>query len=69
MQPEQPMHYRAAERGTMPAEALTERDRTRLLWALYGRGMTPAQIAAHTRTTLYTVERILLNRGHARRAA
>jgi len=57
--PEQPAHYRAAERGDLAAEALTTADRGRLLWRLYGAGMTPAQISRHTATTPYTVERIL----------
>jgi len=37
-----PVAYRAAARGTPAAEALTQHDRGRLLWTLYGSGMSVA---------------------------
>ena len=58
-QPDHPTKYRAAERGDLAAEALTTTDRGRLLWRLYGAGMSPAEIARHTRTTLFTTDRII----------
>ena len=54
-----PVAYRAAARGTLAAEALTQHDRGRLLWTMYGSGMSVAAISWHTLCTPYTVERIL----------
>lgn len=54
-----PAHYRAAARGHIPAEALTTHDRSRLLWRLSGSGLSVEEIAARTRTTPYTVCRVL----------
>jgi hypothetical protein len=44
--------------GLEPAETLHPRDREDLVLALWERGWTDTQIAAHTRMTLYTTARI-----------
>ena len=59
MIPQHPHRYALALAGEVAAEALTTADRGRLLWTLYGGGMSVEEIAAHTRSTPYTVERIL----------
>lgn len=46
-----PVAYRAAARGTLAAEALTQHDRGRLLWTMYGSGMSVAAISRHTLCT------------------
>lgn len=56
--PDQPLQYRAALNGREPAEALTTRDRARLVAALTVRGWTVQRIAEHTRMTTYTTARI-----------
>lgn len=53
-----PDAYLAARNGTEPAEALTQRDRHRLVAELHRLGWTDAQIATHTRMTTYTTGRI-----------
>lgn len=59
-----PAAYRSAKRGTLVAEALTAPDRARLFLELLGAGMDADDIARHTATSLYTVDRVL--REHAR---
>lgn len=61
-----PRHYALALKGEIPAEALSTADRGRLLWHLYGAGMSVEDIAAHTRTTDHTVHRILTRQGEIR---
>lgn len=50
--------YRAALAGQTPAETLRVDERERLVATLHRCGWTDAQIAAHTRMTLYTTGRI-----------
>ncbi|GAB3670460.1 hypothetical protein GCM10027597_01770 [Saccharopolyspora tripterygii] len=50
--------WRACCRGELPAEALSTRDREDLVAELHTRGWTDAQIALHTRMSLYTTARI-----------
>ncbi len=57
--PDNPAHYRAAQRGDLAAETLTTNDRAHLLWAMYGAGNSIEHIARHTRTTTYTTDRII----------
>lgn len=73
---QQPTRYGLALRGIVPAEDLPTEDRGRLLWALCSLGWTDRQIAEWTRTTDYTVHRILTAQaalrsrdGHPRRVA
>lgn len=52
-------NYRHALRGQLPAEALGNRgDREQLVHTLWEAGWTDVEIAAHTRWTTHTVERI-----------
>lgn len=51
--------YERARAGDEPAEALTPRDRQRLVADLHALGWTIAEIAEHTHQTTYTTARIL----------
>lgn len=56
---ENPHHFRAAVRGTLPAEALGPTDRAQLMRLLVEHwGLSTPQIAEHTKWTPYTVDRI-----------
>lgn len=53
--------WRAWERcwdGIEPAEALPTRDREDLVWQMHELGWSDAEIAEHTRMSLYTTARI-----------
>lgn len=50
--------YRACLGGSEPAEALSVKNRERLVGDLWERGLTDTEIAAHTRMTVYTTARI-----------
>lgn len=52
------LRYEAALAGREPAEALTTRDRARLVAHLVRQGWTDVQIAGLTRMTTYTTARI-----------
>lgn len=54
-----PYLFSLCRKGRVPAEALCPADRDRLLRLLWKRGWTVAEIAVHTRTSTYTVGRIL----------
>ncbi len=56
--PDHPLQYRAALDGREPAEALTTRDRARLVAELTAAGWSVPDIAEHTRQTTYTTARI-----------
>ncbi|MCZ4557931.1 hypothetical protein O4215_20430 [Rhodococcus maanshanensis] len=56
--PQEPVKYRSALAGRLPAEALTPNDRRVLVRQLVTDGMSDLEIAAHTRWTLYTTSRI-----------
>lgn len=56
--PDHPLHYQAARLGNEPAEALTTRDRQRLVTELHTLQWADHEIAAHTRMTTYTTARI-----------
>lgn len=49
---------RAAAAGTLPAEALTQRDREQLIHSLHQLGWSDVDIAEHTSLTTYSVGRI-----------
>jgi hypothetical protein len=50
--------YSACYRGEMPAEALDTSSREDLVYALWTKGWTDVEIAAHTRMSTYTTARI-----------
>lgn len=50
--------YRRCLAGDEPAEVLSAEWRQRLVRALHARGWADAEIAVHTRMTLYTTARI-----------
>jgi len=50
--------YLAARDGTLPAEALRQIDRWRLVAEFHRAGWSDREIARHTRSTEYTVDRI-----------
>lgn len=54
----QRLMFRAALDGRVPAEALDQPWRDRLVTRLHRRGWTDMDIAAWTRTTTYTIARI-----------
>jgi len=56
--PDHPLQYRAALQGLLPAEALTTRDRHRLVALFIDAGMSDVEIADRTRMTTYTTNRI-----------
>lgn len=56
--PDHPLQYRAALAGREPAEALTTRDRHRLVALFIDAGMSDVEIANRTRMTTYTANRI-----------
>jgi len=55
--------YIAARAGSLPAEALRQVDRWRLVAEFHRLGWTDADIAGHTRQTVYTVSRIRAGMG------
>lgn len=56
--PDEPIRYAMAFAGREPAEALTTRDRWRLVAELHRTGLTDVEVAAHTRMTTHTAARI-----------
>ncbi|OLT46478.1 hypothetical protein BJF85_16675 [Saccharomonospora sp. CUA-673] len=60
--------YALARSGDLPAEALTTRERERLVADLAALGWTVPEIAEHTHQTTYTTARILDNAKRAQYA-
>lgn len=56
--PDHPLQYRAALQGLEPADALTTRDRHRLVALFIDSGLSDVEIADRTRMTTYTTNRI-----------
>lgn len=56
--PDEPIRYALARAGREPAEALTGRDRWRLVAELHRAGLSDVEVAAWTRMTTYTAARI-----------
>ncbi len=64
--PDEPIRYAMARAGREPAEALTGRDRWRLVAELHRAGLSDVEVAAWTRMTLYTTARIRTDMGLSR---
>lgn len=56
--PDEPTRYALALAGREPAEALTTRDRWRLVAEMHRAGMTDQAMAARARMTVFTAARI-----------